>query len=208
MSIGLCGAQRTGKSTLARAWSLKTGVPFVETTTAEVFKRLGVSPKADLPFAERLTIQWEILKELSGQWAAQPGDFITDRTPLDMLAYTLADIQRSNLTPELDAAYKRYAEQCFALTNRFFSTIIVVQPGIVPKEEEWKAPATFGYSDHFNRLVIGLAVSEDVMCNHFFIPKAMTDLGRRVNCVDYAIRRVVERHKAAVEAEGEDYILH
>lgn len=208
MSLGFCGAQRTGKSTLAQAFSLKSGVPFVPTATTGVFKRLGVDPKADLPFDQRLVVQWEILKELAGQWAEQRGDFVTDRTPLDMLAYTMADIQRTNLTPAMNDEYKRYASDCFALTNRFFSTIMVVQPGIPIKEAEGKAPGSYGYMDHFNRIVIGLAVSEEVACNHFLIPQATTDLGKRVSCVEYALRRVVERHKAAVAAEGEDFVLH
>ena len=45
--IGLVGSHRTGKTTLARAFAEDSGIPFVETSTAEVFRRLGYDPKVD-----------------------------------------------------------------------------------------------------------------------------------------------------------------
>lgn len=207
MTLGLSGAHRTGKSTLAKAFSEKSGIPFVPTTATEVFKRLGVDPKADLPFGERLKIQWEILNEFSTLWSEHT-DFITDRTPIDMLAYTLADVRRGNLSSSDDEQLKAYSKECFALTNRFFSTIVVVQPGIEAKDAEGKAPASYGYTDHINRLIIGLVVSEDIACHHFFIPRKTLDLSKRVSCVEYSVVRVVERHRSLVDSAGDAFVLH
>ena len=70
--IGLSGAHRTGKSSLARAFAEKHGIPFVETSASQVFKDLGVDPAATHDFSTRLTVQEEILKRFDAMYAKYP----------------------------------------------------------------------------------------------------------------------------------------
>lgn len=189
MSVGLCGAHRTGKSTLARAYADKNGVAFLETRTSAVFKRLKLSPKKDYDFRTRLKIQEAILDDAIALYSEErTSDWITDRTPVDMLAYTLADVQRANLDHEDSDRLQRYMEKCFRVTNMFFSTLVLVQPGIEVVEEEGKAPGSPAYIEHLNSLAMGLMVDERIRAAHFYIPRSRTGIEDRLDCIDTAIR--------------------
>lgn len=152
--IGLCGAHRVGKTTLAQAVSQARRLPFLQTQTGQVFKRYGLDPAKPMAFATRLSIQWEILSAAVEVWRRAESRFISDRTPLDMAAYTLADIQG---TTEVDgAALTAYLDDCLQNTNQFFSTLIIIPPGIPLVHEPGKAALHNGYIEHLHTLVVGL----------------------------------------------------
>lgn len=155
--IGLCGSHRTGKTTTADTLAAELDIPFVETTTSAVFAEHGVSPSSPMDFDARLWIQDKILTAAEEIWS-QHRHFITDRTPLDMLAYTLADIQgRTQVDFE---TLQHYVARCFAATNRFFTGLCVVQPGIPLIAAPGKAALNQAYIEHLNTLVLGLCQDE------------------------------------------------
>jgi len=193
MSIGLVGAHRTGKSTLARSYAEKNGIEFLETRTSAVFERMGVSPKEDYTFRVRLQIQEEILADAVRLYATAGADWISDRTPIDMLAYTLADVQRANLNHEDSERLQRYIASCFRTANMYFSTLILVQPGIKIVEEEGKAPGNPSYIEHLNSLAMGLIVDERIKAGHFYIPRSMTGLDERMDCIDSAVNMTARK---------------
>lgn len=210
--IGLTGAQRTGKSTLAGAFSVATGIPVLYTSTSGVFKALGLDPTADYPIEKRLDTQRHILDSLERQYRSIPGcEFIADRTPIDLIAYMLADVQRSNMSSKLEQAVEQYMKDCFTVSNAVFSVLVAVQPGITPVEAEGKAPATFAYTEHISNLVMGLLVSEYVASAHYYIPRGMTDLEQRVECAKFAVSKTRERFdnekKRRIEL-GVPFIFH
>ena len=154
MRIGLCGSHRTGKTTLAKEVSRRTGTPFIRTCTSEVFRRAGLDPAATMDFKKRLWIQEETLEAARGIWEAAGKSFITDRTPVDMMAYMLGDIQGGT-----DADFnevEKYLERCFSAVNSFFDALVVVQPGIPLVHEEGKAALNPAYMEHLNYLILGL----------------------------------------------------
>ncbi len=155
MRIGLCGSHRTGKTTLAEAISREAGIPFVKTCTSEVFRRAGLDPASAMEFKKRLWIQDQTLEAAKKIWDAAGESFITDRTPVDMMAYTLGDIQGGT-----DADFNEvedYLERCFSFTNGFFEALVVIQPGIPLVHEEGKAALNRSYMEHLNYLILGLA---------------------------------------------------
>ncbi len=91
--LGLCGSHRTGKTTLAQMFAEEYDLDFVVTTTSEVFAEHGLKPSSPMDFTTRLWIQDKIISAAEKIWSGCDTPFITDRTPLDMLAYTLGDIQ-------------------------------------------------------------------------------------------------------------------
>lgn len=204
--IGLVGAHRTGKSTLAKLFAERSGIDFVETTTTQIFKDLGFDPKNDYDLKTRLMIQRKILASMDSLYSKARGVFVTDRTPIDALAYTLADVSRASISGELESELLAYSNDCFEVLNRNFNTLMVVQPGIKMVETEGKAPISPGYIDHLNHLMMGITVSEQVKCNHYFIPKHMTDLEDRYSALALAVERVEERHRVMVE-QG-DIVIH
>ncbi len=81
-----------------------------------------------MDFQRRLWIQHKILDAAEKLWYAEQRQFITDRTPLDMAAYTLADIQGA---AEVDfSELEKYLERCFKTTNELFKILVLIQPGI------------------------------------------------------------------------------
>lgn len=181
--IGFCGAHRTGKTTLARAVARHLDLPFCETSAGATFARLGRDPKAEYPFAERLDIQRAILDDMAAVYRASPEGFIADRTPIDMWAYTLAEVGRQTLTPALEHAYRDYEAALIETTKAHFDAAFLVQPGIRVLETAGKAPASSGYIEHLNALVRGLM--EDVRLNlrPHVVPRRVLSLDARLAVV-------------------------
>ena len=166
-NLGLCGAHRTGKTTLAMAIATQLNIPFVRTTTSQVFAKLGLNPAESMDFPTRLFVQNQVLDAAEQIWDDSSTPFISDRTPIDMIAYTLADIQGKT---EVDfAQLNAYCDRCFASTNQFFQNLAIIQPGIPLVYEEGKAALNAAYIEHINILVIGLCndsrLKADVFCN-------------------------------------------
>jgi hypothetical protein len=193
MSIGLSGAHRVGKSTLAKAYAERYKIAYVPTGATATYARLGLSPKVDYPFAVRLQIQKEILADCSRLYRGAPARFITDRTPLDFMAYMIADVQRNNVTMPEAKELERYIEDCYKAANAHFSTIVIVRPGIPLVEEEGKAPANPAYITHLDALMIGLGYGGRYKGLRFHIPETCTDMEERIKCVHFAETTSVER---------------
>ena len=199
--IGLCGAHRTGKTTLARVFAEKHGLAFVETSLSAIFKDMGYDPAEKFDFATRLTIQEEILKRTDAMYAAIGAKLaITDRTPIDYIAYTLADAVGDAVPEALQERFAKYVQDCIDVTNKRFCALLVVQPGIQIVAEEGKAVLNKAYIEHLNALILGLTVDERIRPAHFYLPRTMLEMEDRLSAVEYALNRT--RKRAEVEREG------
>lgn len=202
--IGLVGAHRVGKTTLAREFAKEQRIAFLQTNTSAIFKAVGMDPKVDYPLSTRIALQHVILEGLVKQYemAAQKARlWITDRTPLDTAAYMLADVTRENCAGEgLSDTVVSYVEECIKVTNRFFGVLVLVQPGIEPVEEEGKAPAVPAYQEHFNHLAFGLLMDERLNQRHFFIKRHITDLEERKASLFNAVSASVDSWKQTLAA--------
>ena len=203
--IGLVGCNGVGKTTLAKAFALKQDIPFVATSTSAVFERLGMDPKAEYSFAVRLQIQEAILTALEGQYALARKSsalFIADRTPFDLAAYTLADIQRSTLhgDQETTAAAMNYVQRCFKAAAENFSVIALVQPGIALVERDGKAQSCPAFMEHFNAIAFGLLVDERNEVQRFMIPRSVLSVEARVMALSNAAAHALKTNEAVKEA--------
>lgn len=202
--IGLCGTHRTGKTALAKAFAEKEGIPFLQTSVSQVFKDMGLDPAVEYPFDVRMDVQERILAVMAAQYRSASGEkFITDRTPIDFVAYTIADVHQHNLTPELNARLERYVEDCIKVTNEAFAVLIIVQPGIEIVSVEGKASLTPMYMEHIAHLVMGITASEAIHASHFYVPRSMTAIDKRVKCVEAAVNRTIKRHQEFIESAKE-----
>jgi hypothetical protein len=188
MNIGLCGSHRTGKTTLAEAISQQTGMPFVKTSTSEVFNKHGLDPSKPMDFQKRLWIQHKILDTAQHLWLAEQKQFITDRTPLDMAAYTLADIQGATEVdfPELEG----YLARCFEVTNYFFKVLVLIQPGIPLMHEEGKAALNKSYLEHLNYLILGLCNDARINSTLVFLHRDVITLEDRIGVIQHELDRI------------------
>ncbi|MFN5304227.1 MAG: AAA family ATPase [Pseudanabaena sp.] len=177
-NLGLCGAHRTGKTTLAIAISSLLNIPFVRTTTSQVFAQLGLDPAEPMDFQTRLFVQNHVLDAAEQVWQESASPFISDRTPMDMIAYTLGDIQGKT---EVDFdLLSQYIDRCFASTNQFFQNLAIIQPGIPLVYEEGKAALNAAYIEHINILVIGLCSDRRLKTNVFCNARNAIDLEARI----------------------------
>lgn len=200
--IGLMGAHRTGKTTLAREYAKRHGVRFVETSVGSVFTELDLSPKDDLSFAMRLTVQEAILTRVSTIYASVMNeDAIVDRTPLDFAGYTMAEASAYAVNDEDQTRFATYIQKCIEATNRYFSTLILVQPGIPLVEAEGKAVSSAAYIEHLNSLMLGLSADERVRAHHFYIPRGMTEMDDRIKAVTYADSQTRKRWRNEFEGQ-------
>lgn len=182
LKIGLCGSHRTGKTTLAKAIANQCGIPFIPTHTSQVFQAHGLDPAQPLDFAQRLWIQQHIIHAAQQQWATALIDgFVTDRTPLDFLAYTLSDILGSTEVNYADL--QAYIDLCLDTTNTTFGHLVVVQPGIPLIYETGKAALNPAYIEHLNTVVLGLCQHEYLTPTINVIPRQVLDLNQRVAVV-------------------------
>ncbi len=179
INLGLCGAHRTGKTTLAIALSSRLNIPFVRTTTSQVFAQLGLDPAEPMDFKTRLFVQNHVLDAAEQVWQSSAQPFVSDRTPIDMIAYTLGDIQ-GKIEVDFDLL-NQYISRCFASTNQFFQNLAIIQPGIPLVYEEGKAALNAAYIEHINILVIGLCHDSRLKANVFCNPRDAIALDLRIS---------------------------
>lgn len=195
--IGLVGSHRTGKTTLALEYAKVVGCEFVQTDVSGVFARNGADPKVDYDFSRRLSLQFKIIEHLAEVYQGASHSAITDRTPLDLLAYTVADIRRENMTPQNIMDFMKYEEACFRLTNAKIHSILLVQPGIPLVEREGSAPANIAYMNHLNLIMKGLLLDARLNVNTLQIRTDVLDLKARVT----AVKKLTERGMEKAENE-------
>jgi hypothetical protein len=177
-SIGICGAHRTGKTTLALKLAEILAIPFVRTSVSQVFRERGLDPAQTMDFATRLSIQNDILTATTDIWAGTAGKFISDRTPIDMMAYTLADIQGMT-TVDADEL-SRYLYRCQEITNQYFSQLWIIPPAIPLIFEDGKAALNPAYIQHIHHLVMGLCHDPAIRSTVIPLPPSITALDDRV----------------------------
>ena len=173
---------------MAEVISQRIGIPFVKTSTSEVFRQHGLDPSEPLDFKKRLWIQHEILDAAEKVWQTEQRQFVTDRTPLDMAAYTLADIR--GFTELNFAELEGYLNRCFQVTNKLFQLIVLVQPGIPLVYERGKASLNEGYLEDLNFLVLGLCNDDRIEGTFLHIHREMIDLENRVKTILEAVDKV------------------
>lgn len=62
--LGLSGAHRTGKTTLAQAFAKEQDINFLQTSATAVFKAAGLNPAGHLTIEQRIAVQEAMLLSL------------------------------------------------------------------------------------------------------------------------------------------------
>lgn len=151
--FALTGAHRSGKTTLAKAAAEKLDIPFVDMAVSQVFADNGLNPKASYPFDVRLNIQGLILDHMDvklqlASTSSPMGLFIADRSPFDVLGYTMADIQRDTMNHDLRLEAARQIAQARRTVESTLAGIILTPTLAAPPEAETSAQACPFYMDH------------------------------------------------------------
>ena len=189
MMIGLIGAHRTGKTTLAK--HVESGVPSIKAITVNLGKAQSIlgfdSAKQDYTFKERRTIQDGLLNymaELYKESAIHYENVIFDRTPLDLIGYTISLANSNVLDQEDEVWLEDFIRNCNLLTEFYLDKLFLVQPGIdLITDNTTSAPAQKGYIEHLNYIYAGVITQINYRTRAFIIPRQVTDLDDRAHFV-------------------------
>lgn len=154
---GLSGAHRTGKTTLAIKTSEAAGIPYLKFDTASVFEKLGTTFSDIQTVSDRIEVQRAIIQYAHNLYRDQVVAFVTDRTPVDIAAYLMADITANVGTPAEQSAILEMYEDCIDITAQHFKTIVCVPPGIPYVAAEGKPPMNAAYQMHHHLLCLGIS---------------------------------------------------
>lgn len=188
IGLGLSGAHRTGKTTVAAKLAELNEVPFLTSSASQIAKDMGLTVDLGMPLAERRAFQEEVLRRYIEQYETEAGHglFITDRTPLDMAAYALVDWGQQKADPEHDEWLMGYVERCMEATSQYFFMVGVVQPGIPYVVGPGKPAPNVVYQEALNTTIIGLAYDPRVRSYVSVLDRSMLDTQDR--CVGLANR--------------------
>jgi hypothetical protein len=201
MIIGLLGAHRTGKTTLAAEFCRKNPpFRFAPTSVSKMMTERGFDPAKDYPIVERLAIQNIILDGLDRFYSSHERDTVFDRTPLDAAAYMLADVRRENVETVLQKEITDYVARAIDITNRRFAMVLFVPPVLKLVHEEGKAPAEPAYVEHISQIISGLKSDERMKVRWFSMPRGYVDLDIRVKAMQNAATRTLSNYLAETEA--------
>ena len=186
--LGLVGAHRTGKTTLANILSndILSKIPI---SISEMQAEIGYdSAKQDYTFAERVEIQEHLLISFKKKLNSFTGlplrtkicTRVSERTPLDLIGYATVNLPDSPTQDQLDWL-NSYADACIRLTNKFYHRIVLVQPGIeyVP----CKTSAQEDLIEPLNAVYLHTILKSDLTVKSMILDRKVTDLDTRIKYI-------------------------
>lgn len=199
--IGLCGAHRTGKTTMAKAWAERSGVEFVTISASEVIKNITGGSCGEITDIEtRLKVQRGLVQACDRAFLRRKNIFVTDRTPLDVAAYTMAEAQQNNLSMDQQREVVEIVEDCIDITNASFGALLMIYPGLPYVVEEGKPPMNTAYQEHISSLITGFLADYRMKVNWWHIRREVADLDDRVGGLGAVYEALTEDF--TYEAEG------
>jgi len=200
LGIGLAGAHRTGKTTIAMRLAQENDFAYVPSVGVEVSKDMGIDISQPLPFDVRMAYQEERMRRQILAYEQHNTAFISDRTPLDLAAYLIQDIPNNLTDPDLIARAMAYVDTAFEATNRLFFTVAMVQPGIKYKPEPGKPLPNGAYQEAINTIIHGLVTDLRFRRNLLILNRACTNIDERCGRIAHnsgmALAEVVEFTRA------------
>lgn len=198
-AIGFSGVHRSGKTTLMHRIAIMLDLVPIEANVGMVFEKMGMKANQSLSIHERMSVQEAVLAHLRDLYrkarAETGGRFTCDRTPIDLIAYTLAEITPTSLgnDKEMAARIERYVASCYATAGEFFSSIVIVQPGIrIVSGGDLKGSLCPAYIEHMNTLMLGATLDGRNTSARMVVPRSMKDLQKRVVYLGSALRDQLE----------------
>jgi len=180
LGLGLSGAHRTGKTTVAEEIARVNECPIIRSSVSSIAKEMGLRADLGLPTRDRIAFQDEVLRRHEAFYEAEAGNglFVADRTPLDFAAYALTDWQ-IGADPKSDDWLSEYVRRCMDATSRWFFLVSVVQPGIRYEVRDDKPAPNNLYQEFLNTVLIGLAADHTVKSHFYLMPRGMLKNGER-----------------------------
>lgn len=185
-ALGLVGAHRVGKTTLAKHAAGISYYHFVEVSISGMQKQRGFdSSNQDYDLSTRQEIQEGLLHDfeaLLDRVSRLNKLFITDRTPLDLIGYALLHVGNS-ATAEQSAWILDYIQRCIKVTNKYYEKVVLVQPGVELVHSSTSAAANYGVIEHLNAIYTAYLIDPRLACKRQIIPREVLNLNDRVHYI-------------------------
>jgi nicotinamide riboside kinase len=163
---GLSGASRSGKTTLAKRLSVHLEIPYVDSSTTALMQEAGFDPVSVMDIETRIKAQEHLLDAYLRLLDRQLPYFITDRTPVDMLAYTLGEVTMHNTTEALGRRIADYCDRCIAETEARFALVMLTFPLKSYDAQPGKPPASAAYQSMIHAIVTGALRNSQIPVMH------------------------------------------
>ncbi|QIG75691.1 P-loop NTPase domain-containing protein [Rhizobium phage RHph_Y2_17_1] len=192
MLYGVCGTHRSGKTTAAKLLAEQLGIEFLD-SSFDVAKKFGFNPVGEMSLTDRMAMQILVLEDHIEKLKAAPRPLITDRTPLDYFAYTLAQFgmtSHQQTDEKTLLAAHAFAEKCLEETKTYYDMVFIMDPLKVYEVDLTKATPTANpaFQLHIHALIHG-AVSQI----HQEVNYAMVPFMPVQDRVDFIAQNIVER---------------
>ena len=200
--IGLAGAQGTGKTTLAKHLALKYGYKFVDAGVGALMTKLGVVVGKDMPLFERLQVQLAVAHHIADK-SKGSGSFVMDRTPIDVMAYTIDLFQQVN-DDRCVELFEEIQQVCSDTAIANFNVIVGLRPGIELSQRDKERGQRGSLDPLYVRRIDALMCGELNSLNLWkgkrnltvgFFPPTLTDLNSRISSFSQFIQTAANTHK-------------
>lgn len=180
VKIGLLGAHRTGKTTLAKEFSKRMEIPFIPVSISSLQAEIGYnSAKQDYSFDDRIKIQDHLLTRVVEITNGTQGSSIFDRCTLDLVGYASLAIT-DHLSVEQGDWFKQYVTDCVAAANETLNLVTLLQPGIPLTDCATSANSCNGLIHALNLTYLGLLNHGELYIGHMKMPAEFTYLELRM----------------------------
>ena len=193
--IGLAGTHRTGKTTLAKAWAARHGCDYVTLSVSKILADMGMTTKQVSDCSDtRLELQQELLRRSNIAFFEKAGSFISDRTPIDIAAYTLADAIEGYYSDAQWSVVQQIVDDCIEITNNAFHCLLMLrpEPSIGYKAEPGKPMPDMAYQMHHSIVIAGLMREEELTVPVQKMRKGKaTDLPSRLAVLEHVTNTII-----------------
>lgn len=183
LGMGLTGAHRTGKTTLAKELCEINEAPLAASFASQVAADLGINLEVPMSFTTRLYFQEVLLDAYEALYASFDCLFFADRTPIDLAAYLIAEVPNDLADPHMIERVGRYVERCFAVTEKYFCMVTMVQTGIPYRAEEGKPLPNNAYQEAINTIILGLLYDDRLEATIDVLPRSLIDHNERLSWI-------------------------
>jgi len=203
---GISGASSVGKTTLGTIISTSLDIKFLRSSVSEASKKSGYNPVEKLDISERIDLQELILKEYITAMRQISQPVIIDRTPINFIAYMLAEIgmfSQETLSDENMERIWLYIERCKSLSAQHFD--IIFHLGTLPYYESStkRPPKNIAYQNHCDLLMRGVLSSLEGTLSYVNINTS--NINQRV---DFVIEVLTERFNEIETFIKSDRTIH
>jgi nicotinamide riboside kinase len=188
--LALTGAERTGKTTLAKAFAEASNIPFQPFNTSDIIVEMGLDITKPIDVVTRINLQERILKKHLAEIRDSPAMCITDRSTIDFAAYLITSIG-NNCPEEYQDWVLDYVDTCIKHANNSYFGVIVVQPGIEYVEAENKPLKSKTRQELFNMTCMALVNDVRFASPAFYIKKDNLILTDRVASVGNILKYLI-----------------